>query len=641
MTQTSPSTSRQDRLLITLIIVVACVAYLPTAQPDISASPHRYFTDVGNVQNALSQWGTLHSSGYPLFSLVGAAFVAVLRGLGVVPALGASLFSTVWAIAALVAFYLSIVTWLKDRLVAVGVTTLLGLGWAYWLFGSYAEVYSLIYFVVVLALYAALKVDQTRQPTWLYVLAICLGMVVAHHRAIALVLPALALLAGPAFWQIARRNLWFVFKWGMLALFVAVVPYLYLWLRAQQPGAWIWGDPATLAGLWRQMLGETYLRMMVWPTTLAEWWVTLQSVVTVWFDIQTWPIVMLGAFSLVWMLWRRQIRYGLAFLMGILVPFAMAVADRTFFGTRRLPEDIPALLQLATIFALLALAYLINDLKRVSPQMRRMAIVLVGALGIFLAVQNQPSVYALTHDDTGRRIIASAQQFVTDHEFAAPPAFFSPWGGEFWALSYGRDVTREIHPFDLLPNRADVRQALNRYGVIHTFSDTFYNYDLEWWRKRLGPIHLSSSGAGTVGISTEPQISERTLPHPERTAVVMGDTPLVLRDWQVKLLAADRWQVTLFWQATAHPDRDYSVSVKATDREVIDSPDDILAQADSSAPVHGWYPTTLWSSGEIVRDDYVLEVPPGRPARTVEISLYTQDAAGNFQNFGRHAIPLR
>jgi hypothetical protein len=71
-------------------------------------------------------------------------------------------------------------------------------------------------------------------------------------------------------------------------------------------------------------------------------------------------------------------------------------------------------------------------------------------------------------------------------------SLFLTVGGEFWALSYGRDVTREIHPFDLLPNRADVRQALNRYGVIHTFSDTFYNYDLEWWRKRLGPIHLSS-----------------------------------------------------------------------------------------------------------------------------------------------------
>ena len=32
---------------------------------------------------------------------------------------------------------------------------------------------------------------------------------------------------------------------------------------------------------------------------------------------------------------------------------------------------------------------------------------------------------------------------------------------------------------------------------------------------------------------------------------------------------------------------------------------------------------------------------PDRPAKNVEVSLYTQDAAGNFQNFGRQVIPLQ
>ena len=120
-----------------------------------------------------------------------------------------------------------------------------------------------------------------------------------------------------------------------------------------------------------------------------------------------------------------------------LAPFVIAVADRTFFGTRRLPEDIPALLQLSTIFTLLALAFLLNDLQRYGPLVRRVAIGVVIVLAGFLAVQNQPSVYALTHDTTGRRIITAAQQFVAEGRFATPPAFFSPWGGEFWALSYG------------------------------------------------------------------------------------------------------------------------------------------------------------------------------------------------------------
>ena len=71
-----------------------------------------------------------------------------------------------------------------------------------------------------------------------------------------------------------------------------------------------------------------------------------------------------------------------------------------------------------------------------------------------------------------------------------------------------RDVTHEITQFDLLPNRADIQQAMQRYGGIHLFADTFYNYGLDWWRKRLGQIYLSSSGAKTAVISTQPPVSE-------------------------------------------------------------------------------------------------------------------------------------
>jgi hypothetical protein len=633
--------SRTNRLLIILIIVAACAAYLPTVMPDISASPHTYFTDVGNVQNALNVWGTLHSSGYPLFSFVGALFVTLLRAVGVVPAAAASLFSTLWAIAALVVLYLLIVTWLNDRVVAIIITATLGLGWAYWLFASYAEVYSLAYFVMAVALYAAVKADQTGQVRWLYVLAVCGGMSIAHHRAIALMAPALLVLTAPALWRTIRRQPLFAVKWIGFVLLVGVVPYAYIWLRAQQPGAWVWGDPTTLPGLWRQMLGETYLRMFVWPTTLGGWFDTLSVVMKIWFDLQTWPVVVLSLFSLIWMLWRRQFRYGAAFLLGALAPFVIAVADYTFFAPRRLPEDIPALLQMSTFFTLLALAFFLNDLRRYSPVLRRAGVVLMAVLGVYLAAQNLPSVYALTHDTTGRQIIADAQQFVAEGRFTAPPAFFSPWGGEFWALSYATQVTVELHDFQLLPNRADLKAVMRRYGRIDVFANTFYQWNLDWWRKQLGGrVYLSGSGPQTVALASQPLLSDQDLPGNNSTPIEMGDAPIMLRDWAVKPLADGSWQVALYWQAAAKPDRDFSVSVKATDRENIASPDDIVAQADASAPVHGWYPTSLWSPGEIVRDDYTLTPTPDRPPRQLEVSLYTQDGAGGFTNFGKQVIPL-
>ena len=120
----------------------------------------------------------------------------------------------------------------------------------------------------------------------------------------------------------------------------------------------------------------------------------------------------------------------------------------------------------------------------------------------------------------------------------------------------------------------------------------------------------------------------------------MGST-LVLRGYRVKQLADQKsWQITLYWQAITKPDRDYSVFVHASDRAAIEGPDAIVAQADSTAPVYGWYPTSRWSPGEIVRDDYVLTSPTDRPAKIAAVGLYYQDAAGAYHNLGEQIIPL-
>jgi hypothetical protein len=631
---------RQDRWFLVGICLVALVVYLPALLTDISATDNPYFTDVGSIQDALGLWGTLHGSAYPLYAFTGALFVTALRLAGVTPAAAASLYSTVWSIATLWIFYILLVDWRGRRWLALAVVSLLGLSWAYWLFSSYAEVYTLSLFFIVLAWWCALRADRTRQARYLYGLAICVAMSIAHARMIALTLPGPLLIALPAFWQTFRRHWTFALKWIGVVLLGGLIPYAYLLIRSWQQAAWIWGDPSTPEGFWRLLFGSAYTALISWPVSPEGWRDLLGRVGQILLDLLAWPIVLLGAAGVIGLFVRRQYRYGLALSIGALIPFIMAISLQATFPDWVM-DDMPMMLLPAVICLLYGFVFLITELAARWPFVERIALAGCAVSCGFLIMINQPVVHGMTHDTAGREIIDDAQQFLIDNQFAAPPAFFSPWGGEFWALSYGRDVAHDIQNFDLLPNRANVRQALTRYGVIHTFSNTFYNYGLDWWRKRLGPIRLSSSGVKTIAISTQPYITEQALPHRERPAVALGDAPLVLRDWQVKPLSDGRWQVTLFWQATAQPDRAYSVSVKATDRDVIDSPDDIVAQADSTAPVHGWYPTTLWSPGEIVRDDYVIAVPPDRAARRVEVSLYIQDAAGNFQNFGPQTIPLR
>jgi hypothetical protein len=704
---------RQDRSIYLLIIVAACAAYLPTVQPVISASNLSYFTDVGSVQDALNVWGTLHSSGYPLFSLTGAAFVALTKALGVIPAAAASLFSTVWAIAALIVFYAFIKLWLNDRLIALLVTALLGVGWMFWMFASVAEVYTLSWFVTGAALWLALKADRTRQARYLYGLAVCAGMVVAHHRAIALALPAPLLIALPVLWAEVRRRWTFLLKAGLLALLVGLAPYAYLPLRVAQGATWVWGDPTSVDGLWRLISGATYTNLIAWPPTAGAWLDQIGQVAGIWFDMATWPIVALGAIGWLVMIARRQFRWAAGLVLTAAIGFVLAISVHVRFNGEPI-EDTPALLLPAVICALCGFAFLLNELHTLPLSRLHVGVIPNGvrnlwadpprcqssleipqsqttllrndtywrsfclhasrgrdgylgmtlscgklssslrarigycagmALGVamigVMAINNLPTIYAYTHDAIGSRIIADAQQFVADGHFSTPPAFFSPWSGEFWALAYGMEVTHEIENFNLLPNRANLKDAVERYGRVHTFEHTFYNRGLEWWRKRLGTVYLSSSGVKTVAIGMQPLVSANDLPRNNLTSIAMGDAPIGLRDWQATPLDNGQWQITLYWQATAKPDRDYSVFVQASDRDAIDSPDAIVAQADSSAPVQGRYPTTLWSPGEIVRDDHLIAPPADRAAKIVVVGLYLQDEAGRFINFGRQVIPLR
>lgn len=89
-----------SRLIWTLIpVVIAAVLYLSTYQTIINGSGHPYMTDVGEHQNALPRWGTIHHSSYPLWTFLGSFFVSVLGLLGVSPAAAVSLYSLLWGLA--------------------------------------------------------------------------------------------------------------------------------------------------------------------------------------------------------------------------------------------------------------------------------------------------------------------------------------------------------------------------------------------------------------------------------------------------------------------------------------------------------------------------------------------------------------
>ena len=76
--------------------------------------------------------------------------------------------------------------------------------------------------------------------------------------------------------------------------------------------------------------------------------------------------------------------------------------------------------------------------------------------------------------------------------------------------------------------------------------------------------------------------------------------------------------VTLYWQALSSPDRNYQVFVHLVDDG------ESVAQHDG-APACAFAPTSLWESGEIVRDEHVIALDATTPLGTYDLNVGLYD----------------
>jgi len=97
----------------------------------------------------------------------------------------------------------------------------------------------------------------------------------------------------------------------------------------------------------------------------------------------------------------------------------------------------------------------------------------------------------------------------------------------------------------------------------------------------------------------------------------------------------DNIHLTLFWQCLEEMEQNYTVFT-----HLVDEKDHIVAQKDNP-PVDGFYPTTQWKGGEIVRDQYDLVIPSGVPSGEyrLKVGMYLAET-GERLNILKDGVPL-
>jgi len=291
------------------------------------------------------------------------------------------------------------------------------------------------------------------------------------------------------------------------------------------------------------------------------------------------------------------------------------------------PEKV--LLWVSVVLAL-ALAILATRLWQARAWLGMASVAALVALAMISCYTHRSAVLALTRDPRGREVINLLKAEMPSGRNGVEPTFMALWGGDYFAAVYGSRVTGVLEGLRVVDHRADFKEIVESGSRLITLPSTFNELQKSWWRERIGGAYLSSAGQGLVEIGARPPLTSADVP---------PGTPTELGDG-ISLLARQVSQtgsvlrVTLYWQAARTPSQNYSVFVHLSDKEQISAPGDIITQADSQNPVYGWYPTTKWDAGEIVREDYQLTVPPGKTPRLISVGMYTRDAAGAFRNLG-------
>jgi hypothetical protein len=415
---------------------------------------------------------------------------------------------------------------------------------------------------------------------------------------------------------------------GVAAL--APLTYLYLPLRAWQGATWTFGQPGTWRGFWTMVFDTKASRIIALPAGPGQWLARAGATIGLLNDDLPVPVLAIGLMGLLTPGLRGRRRESLGLWLAVLPYLVLCLV----IWEGRVSDALLAAKLPVVHLAGLGLALVAGEVGRRWPRLAIGATATLAVLWVSLFVVHRPAVLAITRDPRAEEVIATVEQVAPPDR---PTTFMALWGHDFWSLAYAQVYRGQLSGLNLVDHNADFQAILGRGDRLLTLERTFYHLPPSWWDERVGPVYLNSVAPGVIEIAQRPSLTKADVPPGPGLDLGNGVRLLSAR---LEAPRPEELILTVYWEAQRQLDEDYSVAVHLLARDPPRGPEDILAQADRRHPVGGWYPTSRWQAGEVVRDHYVIPVPAGSQPVAVRVGMYRVDPQGQFHNTDWLVLPV-
>jgi hypothetical protein len=633
------------------VVLLAAILYLITL--DTGLRPEELSGgDLITHQYAQAQARPSNAPGYPLYTMGGWLWFRLTRptlGRALNPVQRLSSYSTLWALLSLLVLYHLILHATRGNWPIASLSTAFyATTYFFWFYSVTTEQYTSAVFQTLLIVWLAFGWDEAEtqgQPSdrYLLLLAFVIGTCLANLVTTLFIVP-------PLLWFVLSRRPGLLRRprlvlGGALLLILPVMSYAYVYAQGaahpewrgegQWPNTWAWFVDFLTTQQGRDELapGLTFNQLF-----------TAEFPSLVWGEL-TW-ILLIGGLVGIWRLGRRRA----AFLYGTLaIYFLFCWVDR--FGNW-FQVIIPAYPLVILGFGAGVNALWPRGWRSDAWQSAVRGLILAGLLvlvGYRLALSLPRADQSHQPEDTGLdpgwAVLAdqplASSVIVGDHD-------------EWLALGYLTDIWDAEPPIDPRPLCQTYPSRLTESTQTSDDVSAIYltRRAVEADPACLADQHRYAAGVNLIQVQSVPntQLPDSACPTtlelgPELTLVGFevrpppGLSPEGAHDDGSGARDTTLWHVSLYWRAEAPMNSEYTVSVRPlSEGELVFSKNGEPLIQDHQ-PVWNSYPTSRWSPGEIVRDDYVLYLPEEVIPDGAQIVVYRRTEAG-IENLGQAQLDL-